>query len=163
MDGGLNPAKRGLSILPSVHSPYCVGVRGNSVREDHQMNFHTRRIVADLCSGHRSYSTLHLTRSPRLHISSSRIFSYNPSFPSFSRASDLFLLHASETLEGFDSAVREHKYAELRSPFELSKMYTVGNIYVITAVAVIGGGLFGFDIASMSAIISTEPYLCYFK
>ncbi|OAF60233.1 hypothetical protein VC83_03176 [Pseudogymnoascus destructans] len=42
-------------------------------------------------------------------------------------------------------------------------MYTVGNIYVITAVAVIGGGLFGFDIAPMSAIISTEPYLCYFK
>ncbi|OBT53491.1 hypothetical protein VE04_07109 [Pseudogymnoascus sp. 24MN13] len=42
-------------------------------------------------------------------------------------------------------------------------MYTVGNIYVITAVAVIGGGLFGFDIASMSAIISTEPYLCYFN
>ncbi|KAI9744798.1 MAG: hypothetical protein M1818_001723 [Claussenomyces sp. TS43310] len=42
-------------------------------------------------------------------------------------------------------------------------MYTVGNIYVITAAAVIGGGLFGFDIASMSAIISTTPYLCYFN
>lgn len=32
-------------------------------------------------------------------------------------------------------------------------MYTVGNIYVIAAVAVIGGALFGFDISSMSAII----------
>ena len=34
-------------------------------------------------------------------------------------------------------------------------MYTVGNIYVIAAVAVIGGALFGFDISSMSAIIGT--------
>jgi hypothetical protein len=42
-------------------------------------------------------------------------------------------------------------------------MYVVGNIYVIAAVAVIGGGLFGFDISSMSAIISTNPYLCYFN
>lgn len=25
-----------------------------------------------------------------------------------------------------------------------------------------GGGLFGFDISSMSAIISTQPYLCQF-
>lgn len=39
----------------------------------------------------------------------------------------------------------------------------VGNIYVIAAVSVIGGGLFGFDISSMSAIISTEQYLCYFN
>lgn len=100
------------------------------------------------------------------HVSTSpdvSFFSYNPSFPSSSRASDLFPTHASDTLEGFESVVREHKYAELRSPFGFSKMYTVGNIYVITAVAVIGGGLFGFDISSMSAIISTEPYLCYFK
>ena len=29
----------------------------------------------------------------------------------------------------------------------------VGNIYVISAIAIVGGGLFGFDIASMSAII----------
>jgi MFS family permease len=42
-------------------------------------------------------------------------------------------------------------------------MYTTGNIYFITAIAVIGGGLFGFDISSMSAIISTQPYLCYFN
>ncbi|KAH6680396.1 putative high-affinity glucose transporter, partial [Halenospora varia] len=42
-------------------------------------------------------------------------------------------------------------------------MYQVGNVYVIAAVAVVGGALFGFDISSMSAIISTEPYLCYFN
>jgi MFS family permease len=39
----------------------------------------------------------------------------------------------------------------------------VGNIYLITAVSVIGGGLFGFDIYSMSAIIGTPQYLCYFN
>ncbi|KAL3455884.1 general substrate transporter [Aspergillus heterothallicus] len=38
----------------------------------------------------------------------------------------------------------------------------IGNIYVIAAIAVIGGGLFGFDISSMSAIINTRAYLCYF-
>ena len=31
-------------------------------------------------------------------------------------------------------------------------MYQIGNIYVITAIAVVGGGLFGFDISSMSAM-----------
>jgi MFS family permease len=39
----------------------------------------------------------------------------------------------------------------------------VGNIYLITAISVIGGGLFGFDISSMSAIIGTDNYLCYFN
>ncbi|KAI9769720.1 MAG: hypothetical protein M1835_006667 [Candelina submexicana] len=39
----------------------------------------------------------------------------------------------------------------------------VGNIYLITAIAIIGGGLFGFDISSMSAIIGTPQYLCYFN
>ncbi|KAF5859520.1 hypothetical protein ETB97_002761 [Aspergillus alliaceus] len=39
----------------------------------------------------------------------------------------------------------------------------IGNIYAIAAIAVIGGGLFGFDISSMSAIISTTPYKCYFN
>lgn len=38
----------------------------------------------------------------------------------------------------------------------------IGNIYFIAAIAVIGGGLFGFDISSMSAIISSRAYLCYF-
>ncbi len=42
-------------------------------------------------------------------------------------------------------------------------MKEYGNIYLIAAVAVIGGGLFGFDISSMSAIISTQPYLCQFN
>lgn len=42
-------------------------------------------------------------------------------------------------------------------------MYTSGNIYLITAVAVLGGSLFGFDISSMSAIIGTDQYKCYFN
>lgn len=42
-------------------------------------------------------------------------------------------------------------------------MKQIGNIYVIAAIAVVGGGLFGFDISSMSAIIATQPYLCYFN
>ncbi|PGG98712.1 hypothetical protein AJ80_09485 [Polytolypa hystricis UAMH7299] len=37
-----------------------------------------------------------------------------------------------------------------------------GNIYLITAVAVLGGALFGFDIASLSAILGTRQYRCYF-
>jgi hypothetical protein len=41
--------------------------------------------------------------------------------------------------------------------------FVVGNVYVIAAVAVVGGALFGFDISSMSAIISTNSYLCYFN
>jgi len=36
-------------------------------------------------------------------------------------------------------------------------------IYVIAAVSIVGGGLFGFDISSMSAIIGTDPYKCYFN
>ncbi|PGG99622.1 hypothetical protein AJ79_08482 [Helicocarpus griseus UAMH5409] len=42
-------------------------------------------------------------------------------------------------------------------------MFQVTSIYFIAAIAVVGGGLFGFDISSMSAIISTEHYLCYFN
>ncbi|KAJ5815622.1 High-affinity glucose transporter [Penicillium riverlandense] len=41
--------------------------------------------------------------------------------------------------------------------------YTIGNIYVITTVAVVGGALFGFDIASMSAILGTQQYKCFFN
>ncbi|KAI6859058.1 putative MFS glucose transporter [Hortaea werneckii] len=37
------------------------------------------------------------------------------------------------------------------------------NIYFIAGVAVVGGGLFGFDISSMSAIIGTQAYKCYFN
>jgi len=32
------------------------------------------------------------------------------------------------------------------------KIMAVGNIYLIAAIAIIGGGLFGFDISSMSAM-----------
>ena len=42
-------------------------------------------------------------------------------------------------------------------------MWQTGNVYLIAAISIIGGGLFGFDISSMSAIIATEPYLCYFN
>jgi len=42
-------------------------------------------------------------------------------------------------------------------------MFVIGNFYVIAAIAVIGGGLFGFDISSMSAIIGTDAYRCYFN
>lgn len=39
----------------------------------------------------------------------------------------------------------------------------VGNIYLISAIAIIGGGLFGFDMSSMSAILGTSQYKCYFN
>ncbi|CAK3979295.1 High-affinity glucose transporter [Lecanosticta acicola] len=38
-----------------------------------------------------------------------------------------------------------------------------GNVYFIAAISIIGGGLFGFDISSMSAIIAGKGYLCYFN
>lgn len=37
-------------------------------------------------------------------------------------------------------------------------MYQIGNIYVISAIAIMGGGLFGFDISAMSAM-----YVCIYK
>ncbi|KAE8381278.1 general substrate transporter [Aspergillus bertholletiae] len=39
----------------------------------------------------------------------------------------------------------------------------VGNIYVIAGIAVVGGALFGFDIASMSAQLNENSYKCYFN
>jgi len=39
----------------------------------------------------------------------------------------------------------------------------IGNIYLISAIAIIGGGLFGFDISSLSAILPTHQYKCYFN
>ena len=39
----------------------------------------------------------------------------------------------------------------------------IGNLYLIAAISVIGGGLFGFDIASISAILGTNSYKCYFN
>lgn len=38
-----------------------------------------------------------------------------------------------------------------------------GNVYLISAISIIGGGLFGFDISSMSAIITEPAYLCFFN
>ncbi|KAH7309662.1 MFS sugar transporter-like protein [Stachybotrys elegans] len=40
--------------------------------------------------------------------------------------------------------------------------YRVNNVYVICGFAAIGGGLFGFDISSMSGIIGTQAYKSYF-
>lgn len=37
-----------------------------------------------------------------------------------------------------------------------------GNVNLIAAIAVIGGGLFGFDISSMSAIIATQVRIAIF-
>ncbi|KAI6896393.1 general substrate transporter [Hortaea werneckii] len=42
-------------------------------------------------------------------------------------------------------------------------MGLASNIYFIAGVAVVGGGLFGFDISSMSAILGTQAYKCYFN
>ncbi|KAF2168213.1 hypothetical protein M409DRAFT_65699 [Zasmidium cellare ATCC 36951] len=42
-------------------------------------------------------------------------------------------------------------------------MKKFGNVYLIAAISIIGGGLFGFDISSMSAIIATDAYLKYFN
>ncbi|KAI1112336.1 high-affinity glucose transporter [Nemania sp. NC0429] len=42
-------------------------------------------------------------------------------------------------------------------------MKKFGNIYLIAAISVIGGALFGFDISSMSAIIATTPYKCQYN
>ncbi|KAJ6096927.1 Major facilitator superfamily domain general substrate transporter [Penicillium sp. IBT 16267x] len=41
-------------------------------------------------------------------------------------------------------------------------MYRVSNIYVLAAFGTIGGGLFGFDISSMSAWIGVDAYKQYF-
>ncbi|KAI1110406.1 general substrate transporter [Nemania sp. NC0429] len=41
-------------------------------------------------------------------------------------------------------------------------MYQVSNIYLICGFAAIGGGLFGFDISSMSGVLGTEAYKNYF-
>ncbi|KAI1175654.1 general substrate transporter [Nemania sp. FL0916] len=41
-------------------------------------------------------------------------------------------------------------------------MYQVSNIYAICGFASIGGGLFGFDISSMSGVLGTEAYKNYF-
>ncbi|KAK4133751.1 general substrate transporter [Trichocladium antarcticum] len=42
-------------------------------------------------------------------------------------------------------------------------MYQASNIYFICGFAAIGGGLFGFDIASMSGVLGTQAYKRYFN
>jgi hypothetical protein len=42
-------------------------------------------------------------------------------------------------------------------------VHTVSNIYAICAFAAIGGGLFGFDISSMSGVLGTNAYKIYFN
>lgn len=45
----------------------------------------------------------------------------------------------------------------------LVKMVRVTNVYAICAFAAIGGGLFGFDISSMSGVLGTQAYIRYFN
>lgn len=39
---------------------------------------------------------------------------------------------------------------------------TISNLYLITAIVTIGGLLQGFDVSSLSAIISTKPFKVYY-
>ncbi|CAM1502489.1 Fc.00g044730.m01.CDS01 [Cosmosporella sp. VM-42] len=41
-------------------------------------------------------------------------------------------------------------------------MYQASNVYLICGFAAIGGGLFGFDISSMSGVLGTQAYKQYF-
>lgn len=41
-------------------------------------------------------------------------------------------------------------------------MYTASNVYFICGFAALGGGLFGFDISSMSGVLGTQAYIRYF-
>ncbi|KAI9800523.1 MAG: MFS sugar transporter [Sarcosagium campestre] len=41
-------------------------------------------------------------------------------------------------------------------------MYQVTSVYVICGFAALGGGLFGFDISSMSGVLGTQAYVRYF-
>ncbi|KAF2111861.1 high affinity glucose transporter [Lophiotrema nucula] len=43
-----------------------------------------------------------------------------------------------------------------------AKLPTIYNVYAICSFAAIGGGLFGFDISSMSGVLGTEGYMQYF-
>ncbi|EMC95622.1 hypothetical protein BAUCODRAFT_122930 [Baudoinia panamericana UAMH 10762] len=45
-------------------------------------------------------------------------------------------------------------------PFTLPKTY---NVYFLAIISTVGGMLFGFDIASMSAIVVTDQYIDYFN
>ncbi|KAK6083969.1 glucose transporter [Seiridium cupressi] len=41
-------------------------------------------------------------------------------------------------------------------------MYSASNVYFICGFAAMGGGLFGFDISSMSGVLGTQAYIRYF-
>ncbi|KAL8948047.1 MAG: hypothetical protein Q9222_005728, partial [Ikaeria aurantiellina] len=41
-------------------------------------------------------------------------------------------------------------------------MYQIYSVYAICTFAAMGGGLFGFDISSMSGVIATPAYTNYF-
>jgi hypothetical protein len=45
----------------------------------------------------------------------------------------------------------KHLYYPITDSLFLTAKIVVGHIYIIVAVAVVGGGLFGFDTSSMSA------------
>jgi sugar porter (SP) family MFS transporter len=45
----------------------------------------------------------------------------------------------------------------------LVTMYQASNVYFICGFAAIGGGLFGFDISSMSGVLGTQAYKRYFN
>ncbi|KAL8902701.1 MAG: hypothetical protein Q9207_004453 [Kuettlingeria erythrocarpa] len=42
-------------------------------------------------------------------------------------------------------------------------MYQNYNVYAVCTFAAIGGGLFGFDISSMSGVLATQAYMNYFR
>ncbi|KAI4111179.1 MAG: hypothetical protein LQ345_006850 [Seirophora villosa] len=42
-------------------------------------------------------------------------------------------------------------------------MYQCYSVYAVCAFAAIGGGLFGFDISSMSGVLATQAYMNFFK
>jgi MFS family permease len=41
-------------------------------------------------------------------------------------------------------------------------MYMITNFYAITAIAVLGGALFGFDISAMACAIATDQFKNFF-
>ncbi|KAL9076923.1 MAG: hypothetical protein Q9161_000556 [Pseudevernia consocians] len=47
--------------------------------------------------------------------------------------------------------------------WKLPSQWRLGSwdVYIISAISIVGGGLFGFDVSSMSAIIGTPQYKCY--
>lgn len=74
-------------------------------------------------------------------------------------------IHICILCNGLDSCNSpiSHLFLFVPSCFALRKMLQVSNIYVIACIAVVGGGLFGFDIASLSAQLNENSYKCYFN